>query len=129
MFVQIFFGENIQPFLSLDIKELIIVAKSLGRIVASYYLDQHRENSKIKLVILGYVVGGVKTSALQDALTLIIQGENDRFGNAKTVRNELAQHNAHAKVIEIPKADHSYRDINKAPIYQERAISKLLSEL
>lgn len=106
-------------------ERIIIVAKSLGGITTSYWLEQHASES-VAVIVLGYVVGNVKTEALQGKLRLIIQGENDRYGNAKTVKEELTRHHVKAEVVEVPKADHSYRDERKEPVHQEEAIALLV---
>lgn len=109
-----------------DYEEIIIIAKSLGGITTSYWLEQH-PNEKVQVIILGYVIGSVRTDALQDSLRLVIQGESDRFGNAAAVNAELAKHNVAAKVLEVPKADHSYRNEQKEPVYQDIAVELLLN--
>ncbi len=109
-------------------KKIVIVAKSLGGIITSYWLEQNKAEG-VEVVILGYVIGSVKTAALQDKLHVVIQGENDRFGNADAVREELAKHDVTAEVIEVPKADHSYRNVQKEPIHQEEATTLLLTSL
>jgi len=109
-------------------EKIIIVAKSLGGIITSYWLEQH-PTENVELVVLGYVIGSVKTSALQNKLRLIIQGENDRFGNARAVEEELATFNIEADVVEVPKADHSYRNEQKEPVYQEQTIELLVNKL
>ncbi|HSX33502.1 MAG TPA: alpha/beta fold hydrolase [Candidatus Saccharimonadales bacterium] len=107
-------------------EKIVIVAKSLGGITTSYWLAQHAEEN-VEVVVLGYVIGSVKTEALQGKLRLVIQGENDRFGNAEAVKEELAGHGVEAATIEVPKADHSYRNEQKEPAYQDAAI-KLLGQ-
>jgi len=109
-------------------EKIFIVAKSLGGIITSFWLEQHAEE-EVELVILGYVIGNVKTETLQGKLHLVIQGENDRFGNADTVKQELAKHNVEADVLEMSKADHSYRNEQKEPVYQDKAIELLLQTL
>jgi predicted alpha/beta-hydrolase family hydrolase len=99
-------------------EKITIVSKSLGGIVASYWLAQNKADD-IKVVVLGYVIGSVKTEALQRRLDLVIQGENDRFGNAQDVKDELAKYDVAAKIVEVSKADHSYRNEQKEPVYQE----------
>lgn len=106
-------------------EEIVIVAKSLGGIIASYWLAEH-PNETAEVVILGYVIGSVRTKALQGKLRLAIQGENDRFGNADAVKEELAKYTVEADVAEVYKADHSYRNEQKEPIFQDKAIEELL---
>lgn len=109
-------------------KKIIIVAKSLGGIVTSYWLEQHPEED-VEVVVLGYVIGGVKTQPLQNKVRLVIQGANDRFGNAEAVQTELQQHEVIADVAELPNADHSYRNEQKEPVYQSDAIKLLIESL
>jgi predicted alpha/beta-hydrolase family hydrolase len=107
-------------------EKVVIVAKSLGDIITSYWLEQNKAEA-IDVVILGYVIGSVKSEALQGRLRVVIQGENDRFGNADAVREELAKYSVRAEVIEVPKADHSYRNKQKEPVHQEEATALLLT--
>lgn len=109
-------------------EKIVIVAKSLGGITASYWLEQHTDEN-VEVVVLGYVIGSVKTEALHGKLRLVVQGENDRFGNAGAVKEELAKYNVAADVAEVPKADHSYRDDQKEPVYQGQTIELLLQHL
>jgi predicted alpha/beta-hydrolase family hydrolase len=103
--------------------KVTIVAKSLGAIVASFYLEQ-KPSDDIELIVLGYVIGDVKTQAVSDNLKAVIQGENDRFGGVEAVKAELGD--ISASVIEIPSADHSYRNDQKEPVFQDAAIQELL---
>lgn len=103
--------------------KVTLVAKSLGGIVASFYLEQY-PNDEVELVVLGYVIGDVKTQSIRNNLKAVLQGENDRFGDAHAVRAELG--NISADVVEIPNADHSYRNDQKEPVFQDVAIEELL---
>ncbi len=103
--------------------KITIVAKSLGAIVASFYLEQNPSDD-IELIVLGYVIEDVKTQAVSDNLKAVIQGENDRFGGVEAVKAELGD--ISASVIEIPSADHSYRNDQKEPVFQDAAIQELL---
>jgi predicted alpha/beta-hydrolase family hydrolase len=109
-------------------KKIVIVAKSLGGIIASYWLDQHADEN-VEVIVLGYVIGSVKTEALKGRLHLVIQGESDRFGNADAVDQDLARYNIKARVIEVPKADHSYRNESKEPVYQDQVVQLLVQRL
>jgi len=109
-------------------EKVVIVAKSLGGIITSYWLEQHADEN-VEVVVLGYVIGSVKTEALQGKLCLVIQGENDRFGNAGAVKEELARHSVEADVVEVPKADHSYRNEQQGPVYQDATIELLVQKL
>ncbi len=109
-------------------EKIVIVAKSLGGITTSFWLEQHPDES-IEVVILGYVIGSVKTDTLNGKLRLVIQGENDRFGDATAVTQELGKYDVEAEVLEVPQADHSYRNEQKEPVYQEQVIELLLSKV
>ena len=99
-----------------------IVAKSLGGIIASYYLEQYPD-SQIELSILGYIPGEIKQRAISNNLKLVIQGTNDRFASPVEVRKAVGNL---AEVVEIVDADHSYRNSQKEPVYQDIAIKELI---
>jgi predicted alpha/beta-hydrolase family hydrolase len=120
--------EVVQFLQSEGYERVIIVAKSLGGITTSYWLAQHPD-TLVHVIVLGYVIGSVKTEAWHDKLSAVIQGEHDRFGNGDAVKEELATHNITAKVLELPMADHSYRNEQKEPVYQTEAIRVLLATL
>lgn len=103
-------------------KNIGIVAKSLGGIVASYYLERYPDN-KIDLAILGFIPDDVKRAVIKNNLKLVIQGENDRFASPSEIEKIVSNS---AKVVEIKNADHSYRNDKKEPIYQNLAIEKLI---
>ena len=107
---------------------IVIVAKSLGGIVTSYWLAVHPK-ANVQVAILGYVIGSVRTAALRGKLQLVVQGQMDRFGNAEAVRTELQAHSVAARVVEVPKADHSYRNAQKEPEYQRSAVQLLITRL
>ena len=109
-------------------EKITIVAKSLGGIIASYWLGKNAD-ANVEVAVLGYVIGGVKTEFMKSKLKLVIQGENDRFGNAQAVKDELAHGSVKARVIELPRADHSYRNEQKEPVYQATAIELLAQNL
>ena len=102
--------------------KIIIVAKSLGGIIASYYLEQYPD-SQIELLILGYISSEIKQRAISNNLKLVIQGTNDRFASPIEVKKNVG---SQVEVIEIIDADHSYRNSKKEPIYQETAIKELM---
>lgn len=108
------------------------VAKSLGAIVASYFLLNSSNKdllSKVNLFVLGYVKGSINLENLKCKI-VIIQGEKDRFGNIEEVKKDfLNTQNTNIKFIEIAKADHSYRDELKQPIFEDLAIEELFSNL
>lgn len=106
--------------------DVTIVAKSLGAIAASFYLDQYPDED-IKLIVLGYVIGDVKTKAIKNNLKLVIQGEYDRFGGMDALANELSD--VACAVSIIKNADHSYRNDKSLPVYQEAALAALINHV
>lgn len=103
-------------------EEIGIIAKSLGGIIASYYLEQYPD-SEIDLAILGYIPNEIRQNAIINNLSLVIQGENDRFASPSKIK-ELV--NESVEVVAIKNADHSYRNEKKEPIYQDLVIKELL---
>lgn len=111
-------------------KRIRLLGKSLGGIVASYYLDKLpiKESKRFSVVILGYVTGGLKLKAFKGKIS-VIQGQKDKFGGIDVVKDDLK--NAKSEEIhffEIEGADHSFRvPETKKPIYEEKAIEILKS--
>lgn len=108
--------------------KLRIIAKSLGGIVTSRWLQQ-QDDLGVQVGILGYVIGDVVTESLAGKLQVVVQGENDRFGDADAVRSELENHDVTSTVIEIADADHSYRNQTGEPTHQHEAIEQLLHHI
>lgn len=103
-------------------KHIGIIAKSLGGIVSSYYLEQYPDN-QIKLAILGYIPNSIKQAAIKNNLDLVIQGENDRFAPPSEIKKNVG---SSIKIVGIKNADHSYRNNKKEPVYQNLAIERLI---
>ncbi len=105
-----------------------LIAKSLGGIVASNYLDRlsQEEMNKFSIVVLGYVTGDVKLKKFTGQIT-IIQGQMDKFGNVGVVKQDLnGAVSNDIKYIEIPNADHSYRESEtKEPKFEDLAIAEI----
>lgn len=106
-------------------KHIRLVGKSLGAIIAARYLSGLPADAqkKFSVVIFGYDTGMIDISTFPGRIS-IIQGEKDRFGDIKTVKNDLkGATSKNIEYFEIPEADHSYRDPEtKEPIYEDRAI-------
>ncbi len=111
-----------------EYKHIRLIAKSLGGIVASYYLNKlsNEEMSKFSVVILGYVTGQVELTNFTGAIT-VIQGEKDKFGGIESVKENLKTAiSKNITYIEIPLADHSYRDPEtKESKYEDLAVAKI----
>ncbi|GAB4285971.1 MAG: hypothetical protein Kow0081_3940 [Candidatus Dojkabacteria bacterium] len=125
--------DNILDFLKrFSFKKIHFIAKSLGGIVLAKYIANNGErltSFEIEVTILGYVLGDIDLSGFTGRLT-IIQGSNDRFGNADAVKDDLATKKlSEANVIEIEGADHSYRiPETKEPKFEDEVVSLVFSD-
>ena len=107
-----------------EYKHIKLIGKSLGAIIASYYLKllPKEEQSKHSVVVFGYVTGDIDLKNFEGKID-IIQGEKDKFGSIEVVKNDLK--NAVSKDInyfEIKNADHSYRNESKEAVFEDKAI-------
>lgn len=105
-----------------------LIGKSLGGIVASYFLNDlpKAEQKRFEIIILGYIAGDTRLKNFPGKLT-IIQGEKDKFGGIEIVKDNLK--NTKSKEVyyhQIAGADHSFRaPETKEPIYEEQVIALL----
>lgn len=108
------------------------IGKSLGAIIASFFLQKPENKellSKASLSVLGYVKGSINLKNL-DCKVVIVQGENDRFGNLVEVKKDFENvDSSKVTFIEIPNADHSYRNSEKQPVFEDLAIEELFKNL
>lgn len=106
------------------------IGKSLGGIVAAHFLARQGNQRWLKnfsLSILGYVKGSINLEGIS-CPTIIIQGQNDRYGDIEQVKNDFqAKDHTHIQFVEIASADHSYRDQEKRPVFEEEAIEALFN--
>lgn len=104
-----------------------LIGKSLGGIAASFYLKKLSpdELKKYSVVILGYVLGDIDLKTFPGKIT-IIQGEEDRFGDIAAVKKDMETAvSKDVTFFEIPGADHSYRNDNKEPEFEDKAIASI----
>jgi len=101
------------------------IAKSLGAIVASYFLKslEEKEHHRYSIVVLGYIAGSVDLKNFNGKIT-IIQGEKDRFGGIGVVKKDMKSSvSKDVSYFEIKGADHSYRiPETKEPVYEDQAV-------
>ena len=105
-------------------KHIRLIGKSLGAIIASYYVKtlSKEEQSKYSVIVFGYVTGSVDLKTFEGKID-IIQGEKDKFGDIKKVKNDLIDAiSKNINYFEIKNADHSYRNELKEPIFEDEAI-------
>ncbi|EKE04814.1 MAG: hypothetical protein ACD_19C00432G0010 [uncultured bacterium] len=105
-------------------KHIRLIGKSLGGIVASYYLKSLNldDQSKYSIVVFGYIKGYTNLKSFKGDI-YIIQGEKDNYGNIKVVKSDFKD--AISKNIyyfKIEGADHSYKNELKEPIFEDEAI-------
>ncbi len=107
-----------------EYKHIRLIGKSLGAIIASYYLKSlsKEEQTKYSVIVFGYVTGSIDLKSFGGKID-IIQGEKDKFGNIDVVRNDLKDVvSKDISYFEIKNADHSYRNELKEPIFEDEAI-------
>lgn len=108
---------------------VIIVAKSLGGLIANYWLAKNPKESIQKLFILGLLVNEYNLSAFKDKHIIVFQGELDKFGSNKDVEEYLTNAEINCRVVSIQGADHSYRNQFKEPVFQQEVIEMLSNEI
>jgi len=107
-----------------DYKHIRLIGKSLGGIVASYYLKSLtiNEQSKYSVVVFGYIKGYTNLKFFKGDI-YIIQGEKDNYGNIEVVKNDLKDAiSKNINYFEIEGADHSYKNELKEPIFEDEAM-------
>lgn len=111
-----------------EYKHIRLIGKSLGAIIASYYLKllSKEEQSKYSVVIFGYVTGSVDLKNFEGNID-IIQGEKDKFGNIEVVKNDFKTTvSKNVNYFEIKYADHSYRNDLREPVFEDKAVEVLI---
>ena len=74
---------------------------------------------------MGYIYGHVEISNYTGKIS-VIQGENDKYGSEQDILNDFDNCISEDKsLVIVPKADHSYRDERKEPIYQSEVLELL----
>jgi predicted alpha/beta-hydrolase family hydrolase len=109
---------------AVEYKHIRLIGKSLGAIIASYYVKTlpREEQSKYSVIVFGYVTGSIDLKSFEGKID-IIQGEKDKFGNIETAKNDLKDAvSKNINYFEIKNADHSYRNELKEPIFEDEAI-------
>lgn len=107
-----------------EYQQIRLIGKSLGAIIASYYLKSSpkEEQSKYSIIVFGYVTGSIDLKSFQGNID-IIQGEKDKFGNIEIIKNNLKDSvSKNINYFEIKNADHSYRNESKEPVFEDEAI-------
>ncbi len=107
-----------------EYKYIRLIGKSLGAIIAAKYLSMLKssEQRKFSVIIFGYDTGMIDISTFPGKVS-IIQGEKDKYGNVEIVKKDLKNSaSSDISYFEISGADHSYRNEQKEPVYEDEAI-------
>ncbi len=110
-----------------EYESIDFIGKSLGGIILSKFLNSQDKSfqTKTSLTILGYIYGDVEINNYSGKL-VVIQGENDKYGDKKEIHNDLGKCISKDKsLVIIPNADHSYRNKNKEPVYQSEVVEMI----
>ena len=108
-----------------DYKTIRLIGKSLGGIVASYYLKtlSQEEQNKYSVVIFGYVPGSTDLKTFPGKID-IVQGSKDKFGAMEQVKIDMEK--ALSKDVSyylVECGDHGYKDPEtNEPEFEDKAI-------
>lgn len=108
--------------------DIVLIAHSFGAMMGAYYLAEHREPAIKGFVAIGLAAPDVPAFSATAALGAIavpmldIYGEED-FPNVKNtawVRADAAGGNPAYRQLEIPNADHFFRNPGTTPVLLEK---------
>ncbi|MDE2099921.1 MAG: hypothetical protein KGL39_21890 [Patescibacteria group bacterium] len=125
---------NIYEFVSKEYpsKRINLVGKSLGGVASSWLPDKKGVNPE-SISLMGCVMGeGGVGFGNYSGPVVIVQGENDRYGNKESVERFMKDYPGKVVVKEISNADHSYRNTDKEngpENYEKEAIDSLIAGL
>jgi predicted alpha/beta-hydrolase family hydrolase len=120
----IFSTVNIEQF-----KKISFIGKSIGghillKFIYKHYLKIKKFNPSIQ--ILGVLVDLIKFELDKPLKIRFIQGTNDKYGSIEDVIKLIKNSQSpDISLVRIEGGDHSYRDMNKKPIYQDEVIQNL----
>lgn len=108
-----------------NFKSVRLIGKSLGGVVASYFLKKisTEQTNKYSIIILGYDLGYIDLTTFSGKIK-IIQGNKDRFGDIEAVKNDMkGAVSTDIIYLSIEGADHSYCDPEtKEPRFEDEAV-------
>ena len=108
-----------------EYKNIRLIGKSLGGVVAGYYLKKIDKDQigKFGLVIFGYDIGYIDLKKFPGKI-VIIQGSRDKFGDIEAVKNDMSGAiSKDVSYLSVEGADHSYRiPETKEPAYEDEAV-------
>lgn len=106
-------------------KTIRLIGKSLGGIVASFFLKNlpQTEQSKYSVVIFGYVPGSTDLKTFPGKIN-IVQGSKDKFGTIEQIKKDLESAISQGiSYYKVEGGDHGYKDPeSKEPMFEDKAI-------
>jgi hypothetical protein len=118
--------EQISDFIGAsNYKDIHFIGKSIGGIVLADYIKKHYSEFSFdfKLTVLGYLAGDIVLDNENPYNIHIIQGTNDKYTSKELLLSTLASTPAFETVIDyVQGADHSYRNENKEPVFEDTAL-------
>lgn len=105
-------------------KHVRLIGKSLGGIIIGKFLSQLEEDkqSKYSVIVFGYVTGDVDLKQFNGRIS-IIQGQKDKYGGIEIVEKDMeGSLSKDVHLYQIVDGDHSYRNEEKEPVYEDEAI-------
>lgn len=118
--------EAVDFLLSTGAKEIMIIAKSVGSVVAGKFLSKSSNVQISSIVILGVPLKYIRFEEFAGQKLQIVHGELDKFGDSKAVQDAVLSAGIKATITPIPDADHSFRDESgNEPGKQKQAIEAI----
>ncbi len=108
-----------------NIESIRFIGKSIGGLVLLNYIYQNfkmLKRFKIALSMLGFLVDKTEFDKTKPFNIRIIQGTNDKYGKIEDIIKMIKKEQTPISLLRIEGADHSYRDQNKNPVYQDEVI-------
>jgi predicted alpha/beta-hydrolase family hydrolase len=124
-FEDIFSTINIDQF-----NKISFIGKSIGghvllKYIYKHYFEIQKFNPSIQ--ILGVLVDLIKLELDKPLKIRFIQGTNDKYGSIEDVIKLIkSSQSPDISLLRIEGGDHSYRDSNKKPIFQDVVIDNLV---
>lgn len=109
-------------------KKVRLIGKSLGGIVASFFLKNlsQAEQSKFSIVIFGYVPGSTDLKTFPGKID-IVQGSKDKFGTIEQVKKDMeGTISKNIAYYLVEGGDHGYKNPGTSePEFENKAIESI----
>jgi predicted alpha/beta-hydrolase family hydrolase len=111
------------------IKNLNFVGKSIGAHILLAYIYKNYtqlDNYNLRITFLGMLVDLFKYDETKPIRISILQGTKDKYGSIEDIVTMIKQTKSSLiSLVRFENADHSFKDENKNPIYQDDVIKQL----